>query len=457
MVNYIKLKKGLDIPVAGAPQAWILKSIVSDTVAVKPTDFRALVPRLVVKEGDAVKAGSPLFIDKKRPDIKFTSPVSGTVSEIVRGEKRKLLEVRVKADSQTEYVKFEIPAASALSSEQVIAALLESGLWPLIKQRPYGIVPDPNVAPKAIFISGFDTAPLAPDYDFVLREETANIQAALNALAKITGNIHLGLSAKTHTSTPLNKLTGVQTHIFEGRHPAGNVGVQINNVCPVNKGEVVWTINIQALAIIGRLFTNGICDMQKLVAVAGPRVENPGYIKTIAGVQLSCIADMVNDNVEKLQQGCDVRFVSGNILTGTNVGKEGFLGFYDDSICLLTEGNYHEYFGWAKIFRPKKYSFANTYFSWLTPKKQYRMDTNTNGGVRAFVMTNKYSQVLPMDIYPAYLLKAILAEDIDKMEQLGIYEVVEEDFALCEYIDSSKIEIQEIVSKGIDLMIKEMA
>ncbi len=458
MVNYIKLKKGLDIPVQGAPQAWILKSIVSDTVAVKPTDFRGLVPRLAVKEGDSVKAGSVLFIDKNRPEIKFTSPVSGTVSEIVRGEKRKLLEVRVKADAQTEYQKFELPAISSITGQQVIDVLLESGLWPCIKQRPYGIIPDPKVAPKAIYVSGFDSAPLAPDYDFILREEIEHIQTAINALSKIAGSeIHLGLSAKTCNSSHFQKLTGVQTHVFEGPHPAGNVGIQINHICPINKGDIVWTINIQALAIIGRLFNEGICDMRKTIAVAGPRVTNPGYIKTVAGMHLSYIADMVNDNVEKMQRGCDVRFISGNILTGTNVGKDGYLGFYDDCITLITEGNYYELFGWAKIFRPKKFSFASTYFSWLTPKKKYRMDSNLNGGERAFVMTGKYAQVLPMDIYPAYLLKAILAEDIDKMEQLGIYEVIEEDFALCEYIDSSKIEIQSIISKGIDIMIKEMA
>lgn len=457
MVDYIKLKQGLDIPIDGVPSAQILKSIVSDTVAVKPTDFKGLIPKLTVKEGDSVKAGSPLFVDKKRPDVKFTSPVSGTVSEIVRGEKRKLLEVRVKADPETVYAEFSLPKPENITAEQAISSLLESGLWACIKQRPYGIIPDPAVRPKSVYISGFDTAPLAADYDFILRDELPNIQTAINVLSKITPKIHFGLCAKTHASSPFHKLSGVEFHVFDGPHPAGNVGVQINHVCPINKGDVVWTVNLQMLAIVGRFFNTGKVDMRKTVAIGGPRVSNPGYIRCMSGMCLSSIADMANDNVDKLQRGCPIRYISGNVLTGTNVGKDGYLGFYDDCISLITEGKYFETFGWAKIFRPKKYSFASTYFSWLTPRKKYLMDSNLNGGVRAFVMTNKYAKVFPMNIYPVYLLKAILAEDIDKMEQLGIYEVVEEDFALCEYIDPSKIDIQSIVSKGIDLMIKEMA
>ena len=457
MVDYIKLKQGLDIPIDGVPSAQILKSIVSDTVAVKPTDFKGLIPKLTVKEGDSVKAGSPLFVDKKRPDVKFTSPVSGTVSEIVRGEKRKLLEVRVKADPETVYAEFSLPKPENITAEQAISSLLESGLWACIKQRPYGIIPDPAIRPKSVYISGFDTAPLAADYDFILRDELPNIQTAINVLSKITPKIHFGLCAKTHASSPFHKLSGVEFHVFDGPHPAGNVGVQINHVCPINKGDVVWTVNLQMLAIVGRFFNTGKVDMRKTLAIGGPRVSNPGYIRCMSGMCLNSIADMANDNVDKLQRGCPIRYISGNVLTGTNVGKDGYLGFYDDCISLITEGKYFETFGWAKIFRPKKYSFASTYFSWLTPRKKYLMDSNLNGGVRAFVMTNKYAKVFPMNIYPVYLLKAILAEDIDKMEQLGIYEVVEEDFALCEYIDPSKIDIQSIVSKGIDLMIKEMA
>lgn len=458
MVNYIKLKRGLDIPIEGFPSTQIIKSIVSETVAVKPTDFKGLIPKLMVKEGDSVKAGTVLFIDKKRPEVKFTSPASGTVCEIVRGEKRRLLEVRIKTDSETDYVKFDIPKLDNITDKNVIEILLESGLWPCIIQRPYGIVANPDTLPKAIYISTFDTAPLAADYDYTLREEIETLQTAINVLAKIAPNkIHMGLNAKTHACSPFHKLLNVEFHTFDGPHPAGNVGIQLNHVCPINKGDIVWTINMHHLAFIGRLFRNGIVDMQQTIAVGGPRVSTPGYIKCLAGMPLSEISCLVNDNMTKLQQGCEVRFISGNVLTGKNVGKDGYLGFYDNCITLITEGNYHELFGWAKIIRPKKFSFASTYFSWLTPKKKYKVDSNINGGVRAFVMSDKYSKVLPMDIYPVYLLKAILAQDIEKMEQLGIYEVVEEDFALCEYIDPSKIEIQSIIANGIDTMIKEMA
>ncbi len=458
MVDYIKLRRGLDVPVKGSPNPNITKSVVSSIVAVKPTDFRGVIPKLLVKEGDQVKAGTPVFADKARPEIHFSSPVSGTIKEIIRGEKRKLLEIRILSDGRNESVKYNLPKVESLNKEQVINALLESGLWACIKQRPYGIIPSPDVTPRSIFISGFNSAPLAADMDFSLREDFDNIQAAIIALSKVgVSDINIGLCAKTHASTPFHKLRGVKFYIFDGPHPAGNVGVQINKIQPINKGDVVWTIDMHLLAVIGRLFNNGVCDMSKIVAVGGPRVSNPSYIKCVSGMAMNDITDMVADNTEGLQNGCDVRFVSGNILTGENVGKDGFLGFYDNQITLLTEGNYHELLGWAKVFRANKFSVSRAYFSWLTPKKRYSIDTNLNGGERAFVFSGNYEKVLPMDIYPVYLLKAILAEDIENMEQLGIYEVVEEDFALCEFICPSKIEIQSIISKGIDMMIKEMA
>lgn len=461
MVDYIKLRKGLDIPIEGAPNAQTAKSIVSDTVALKPTDFKGLIPKLVVKEGDTVMAGDPLFVDKTRPQIKFTSPVSGVVSEIVRGEKRKLLEVRVKADSEIKFHKFELPQVESISKEEVINVLLESGLWAGIKQRPYGTIPSPEVMPKEIFISGFNTSPLGADFDYTLRDELTNIQTAINAFAKVLpGKIHFSLNAQTYASTPFHKLQNVQFHKFHGPHPAGNVGVQIHHISPINKGEVVWTIDLNHLAIIGRLFNKGICDYTKTIAVCGPRAKSPCYVKGIVGMPMKGITEFVSEQADPkqgYQKNCPVRFISGDVLTGKNVGNDGYLGFFDSQITLLTEGNYYEGLGWAKIFRPKKFSFSRTYFSWLCPKKQYNMDTNLNGGERAFVVNGNYEKVLPMDIYPVYLLKAILAGDIDKMEQLGIYEVIEEDFALCEYICPSKIEIQSIISDGIDLMLKEMA
>lgn len=461
MADYIKLKKGLDVPMVGAPQPVVKKSVISDVIALKPTDFKNLVPRLLVKEGDVVKAGTPVFADKFRPEIIFASPVSGTVSEIVRGEKRKLLEIRIKSDKQIEYIKYDLPKVEDLSREKIVEALEKSGLWVCLKQRPYGIIPNPEVEPKAIFISGFTSVPAAPDYDFILKDEMDYVQAGINALAKLTkGGVHISLSRANANSTPLHKLSNVQFHTFDGPHPADNVGVQIHHISPVNKGEVVWTVELPLLAAIGKFFKKGIYDMSRTVAVTGPRAMYPCYVKAIAGMSMKDIAEFVAaeaDPKQSYQEGCGVRYISGNVLTGSNVGAEGFLGFYDFQVTLITEGNYYEGLGWAKIFRPKKFSSSRTYFSWLTPKKEYNMDSNYNGGERAFVMNKAYNDVLPMDIYPVYLLKAILAEDIDKMEQLGIYEVIEEDFALCEYICPSKIDIQSIITKGIDIMLKEMA
>lgn len=459
MLQNIRLKRGLDIPIAGSAEPVIRKSIVPDIIAMKPTDFKCLTPKLCVKEGDAVKAGSIVFVDKKRPEIGFASPCSGTVLEIVRGEKRKLLAVLIKSDSETEHIDFGKKDVVRLSKEEIEKALLESGLWPVLVQRPYGIIADPATTPKAIYISGFNSAPLAPDYNFTLKDEAANLQTGVEALKKFTkGNIVVSLRESNYATSPLYKLKDVVYYAFEGPHPAGNVGVQINNINPLAKGDVVWTLNPVSLAAIGRLFNNGVYDVSRLVAVTGMRAKERGYIKTVPGISMKQIAEFADKSETELYNTPSrIRYISGDVLTGENVGEEGYLGFYDNQITLISEGNYHEFLGWAKIARPKKFSLSGSYFSWLTPKKKYDMDTNTNGGRRAFVVSGLYEKVLPMDIYPVYLLKAILAEDIDKMEQLGIYEVIEEDLALCEYVCPSKIDVQSIIAKGIDLMIKEMA
>ncbi len=452
MSEHIRLKKGLDIPIRGEAVQKITKTIVPDIIAVKPTDFRGLIPKLEVKEGDRVKAGSALFCDKMRPEIHFCSPCSGIVESIVRGEKRKLLEVRVKADSNTEYIQFDSVKIGQMGKEQVTQLLLERGLWPCIKQRPYGIVANPADQPKAIFISGMDTAPLAGDMDFILNKKLEYLQTAIDAISKLTkGGIRIGLNAKTYAGSDLHKLKGVIYHTFLGPHPAGNVGVQINCISPINKGEVVWTIDMPLLAAIGKSLTEGKYDMSRVIAITGPRVNEPSYVNGIAGMSMKSVSDYFDKG------DGDVRIVSGNVLTGDNVGIDGYLGFFHNQITAISEGHYCEMFGWAKPFRLKKFSFSHSYWSWLCSKKKYDMDTNINGGVRAFVLSNVYSKVLPMDIYPTYLFKAILAGDIEKMENLGIYEILEEDVALCEYVDPSKIEIQSIVTQGIDLMLKEMA
>ena len=450
MSNNIYLKKGLDLPIAGEAVQQTKKVIVPDIVAVKPTDFRGLVPKLLVREGDKVLAGTPVLADKMSQNILFASPVSGTVAEVVRGEKRKLLEVRIKADAEQEYVDFGVKQVSDMTAEQIKESILTAGLWPAIIQRPYGIIANPEVKPKAIFVSAFNTAPLAADVEFTLKDEFSNIQTAINALNKLTdGGVHLSFNAKNYSGTPFHRLDNVIQHTFEGKHPAGNVGVQIHHISPIRKGETVWTVSMMMLAAIGRLFTTGKYDLRRKIAVTGPMAVNPAYVDALPGISIKSLIDFYDPSL-------NLRHVSGNVLTGTNVGKDGFMGFYDDQVTILEEGDKYEMLGWAKPFRPQLFSASRTYFSWLTPNKKYDMDTNLHGGPRAFVVNDVYGKVLPMELYPVYLLKACLANDTDKMERYGIYEVLEEDLALCEYVCPSKIYIQQIITDGISLMLKEM-
>ena len=411
MSNNIDLKQGLNIPISGTAAQKTRKTIVPDVIAIKPTDFKGLIPRLLVKEGDKVLAGSPVLSDKKNPDILFTSPVSGTVAEIVRGEKRKLLEVRIKADAQQEFVDFGTHKVADMSAADIKSLLLQSGLWPSLIQRPYGILADPALTPKAIFVSAFTTAPLAAVPEFAFKDEIAYIQTGVNVLAKLTdGGVHFSLSSENYSGTPLHKIENVIQHVFSGKY-----------------------------------------DMRRKVAVTGPKAIDPAYVDALPGISMKDLKDFYDNSAN------DLRFVSGDVLTGENVGENGFLGFFDNQVTLLHEGTEREVLGWAKPFRFGKFSSSRTYFSWLCPKKTYDMDTNFNGGPRAFVMSDVYGKVLPMDIFPIYLAKACLAGDIDKMEKFGIYEVLPEDLALCEYVDPSKNDIQAIIQKGIDLMIKEMA
>ncbi len=451
MSKSIYLKKGLNIPISGKAAQETKKVISPDIVAVKPGDFRGLVPKLLVREGDKVLAGSPVLADKMADEVLFASPVSGTVTEIVRGEKRRLLEVRIKADAQQQYHDFGVRRVEELDAEAIKAALLESGLWPALIQRPYGIIAKPQDKPKAIFVSAFNTAPLAADMEYALRDDFSHIQTGINALNKLTdGGVHISFSNANYCGTPFHKLTNVIQHIFDGPHPAGNVGVQIHHICPVRKGEKVWTVSLLMLAAIGKLFATGKYDVRRKIAITGPRAVSPSYVIGYPGIAVKDIAWFYPDHEQ-------LRYISGDVLSGTSVGFDGFLGFYDNQITILKEGREHEMFGWAKPVRPGSYSSSHTYFSWLTPKKQYDMDTNLHGGPRAFVMSDVYGKVLPMDLYPVYLVKACLAQDIEKMEKYGIYEVLPEDFALCEYVCPSKIDIQSIIEDGIALMLKEMA
>lgn len=451
MSNNIDLKKGLDVPIKGAADLKVKKTFVPDVVAIKPSDFRGLAPRLLVREGDKVMAGSPILADKSHPDILVTSPASGTVQSVVRGDKRKLLAVLIKTDERQEWVDFGVKDAASLSADEVREAIMKCGLWPSIMQRPYGIVADPALRPKAIFVSAFNTAPLAADSDFALGEDFAAVQAAVTALSKLTdGGVHVCLSAKAGAASPFCKIEGATLHTVSGKHPAGNVGVQISHISPIMKGDTVWTVSLLMLAAIGKALTTGRLDLTRKVAVTGPAAIDPAYVQTLPGFNMKDIAEFCDTSKE-------LRYVSGDVLTGESVGADGYAGFFANQVTLLHEGREREVLGWAKVVRPKVYSSSRTFLNWLCPKKKYDMDTNLHGGRRAFVVSDVYSKVLPMDIYPIYLIKACVAGDIDKMEQFGIYEVLPWDLALCEYVDPSKNDIQDIISKGIDLMLKEMA
>jgi len=450
MPQVYKIRKGLNISLAGKAEKFFGKVNPSELYAVKPWDFHGLVPKLEVKEGSEVKAGTTLFVDKNQPDICFTSPVSGKVVAINRGERRAILEVVVMADITIEYESLQAGNPFSMSHEEVIKNLLKSGLWPAIKQRPYNIVASPNDTPKSIFVSAFDTAPLAPDYDFVIQGAEADFQVGVNALSRLTaGKVHINVSDEYPASPAYTQARNAQTNYFRGPHPAGNVSVHMQRIDPLNKGEVVWVVSPQDVIAIGRLFTKGIYDASKLIALAGSEVISPRYYRIIGGASIKSLTD---GNVCKSNH----RYISGNPLTGKRVEHSGFIGYYDSQLTVIPEGNHFEFLGWA-LPGFNKYSFSRSFWSWLTPDRNYTIDTNTQGGNRAFVMTGLYERVFPLNIYPMQLLKAIIAEDIDQMERLGIYEVVEEDFALCEFICPSKTEMQTLIRKGLDLMKQEMS
>ena len=424
MANVIKIKKGLDINLKGKASDVLLSGKGSDSYAIVPDHYNGISPKVIAKVGEKVKAGSVLMIDKNRPEIKFVSPVSGEVTAVNRGAKRKVLSIVVKPDAQLEYEEFGKKNVASLKGEEVKDAILNAGMWPFIKQRPYDIVASPADTPRDIFVSAFYSAPLAPNFDFILKGQEADFQTGLDALAKLTaGKVYVGKRQGSSVTAQ-----GVEIVEFEGPHPAGNVGVQINHIKPINKGETVWVVSAADVILIGRLFNKGVADFTRLVAITGSETTERGYVKAIAGCT---VGSLVGGKI--LEGKAHVRIISGDVLTGTKVAKEDYLGAYDNQ------------------------SVSHSFPMWLTGKgKEYTLDARVKGGKRAMIMSNEYDKVFPMDIMPEYLLKAIIAFDIDKMENLGIYEVAPEDFALCEFVDTSKIEIQKIVRQGLDLLYKEM-
>ena len=448
MSKDIRLKKGLNINLKGEADKVYASIPQSDLFSLKPTDFHGLTPKLTVKAGDKVKAGSCIFFDKYNEKVRFSSPVSGEVTDVVRGAKRRILEVKLKADTETKYESFSTLDASA-NREQIIEGLLESGVWPFIRQKPFDIIANPMDTPKAIFISTFNTAPLAPDNDFVLHGLEKEFQTGVDFLKKLTnGKIHLNVDGNTNPSTVFTSCKGVQINKITGAHPAGNVGVQIHHIDPINKGDVVWYLYPQDVLTIARLFSEGKYDVSRIVALTGPQVEKPRYYRTIAGASIKNLLD------ENTLIGDNNRFISGDVLTGEKIEEDGNIGFYDSQLTVIEEGNQQEFLGWIAP-NLDKFSLSKSYFSWLMPSKKYTLNTNYNGEERAYVVTGQYEKVLPMDIYPMQLIKACLIDDIDSMEQLGIYEISPEDVALCEFVCTSKMEVQSIIREGLDLIKKE--
>lgn len=448
MANLIKLRKGLDINLKGKAAAEVVAVKEPGFYALCPDDFTGVTPKVVVKEQEYVMAGGPLFIDKNHPEVQFVSPVSGVVTSVERGARRKVLSITVEAAQEQDYEEFGKEDVSKMDAVSVKAALLKSGMFAFIKQRPYDIVADPTVAPRAIFVSAFDTNPLAPDFELALKGEEANFQTGLDALAKIA-KTYLSISVNQKAAA-LTQAKNVTLTVFDGPHPAGNVGVQINNIAPINKGETVWTIDPQAVIFIGRLFNTGHVDLTRLVAVTGSEVKKPSYCKLKVGALLTNVF-AGNVSTDK-----NLRYISGNVLTGKQITANGFLGAFHSQVTVIPEGDdVHEMLGWI-MPRFDQFSTSHSYFSWLMGNKEYTLDARVKGGERHMIMSNEYDRVLPMDIMPEYLIKAIIAGDIDRMEALGIYEVAPEDFALCEFVCSSKMELQRIVREGLDMLRREM-
>ncbi|WP_299666299.1 Na(+)-translocating NADH-quinone reductase subunit A [uncultured Polaribacter sp.] len=448
MSKDIRIKKGLDIKLVGVAEKITTKSVQSSIYAVKPEDFHGIIPKLIAKQGAEVKAGEALFHSKSDERILFPSPVSGKVTEVIRGERRKVLAIKIVADAIQGFKDFGTKVASTMSAEEVKNHLFAAGCWPFIKQRPFDVVANPNQTPKAIFVSAYASAPLAADLDYTLAGKEAELQAAITAVSKLTeGKVHVSVGA--NSSSALANLSGVEIHKVSGPHPSGNVGTQIAKIDPINKGEVVWVITPQDLVVIGELLLTGKLKLTRTVALTGSHFSKPQYVTAIAG---AAVADVTANNLND----DNTRIISGNVLSGKEVKEDGFLGYYDNQITAIPEGDDYEFFGWNKpIFNKVSTSRALT-FSWLNPKKKYDLNTNTNGEHRAFVVTGAYEEVFPLDIYPMQLLKAFMYKDLDEMEALGGYEVAPEDFALTEFICVSKQPHQKIIREGLDLMREEL-
>jgi Na+-transporting NADH:ubiquinone oxidoreductase subunit A len=448
--DFINLKKGFDINLLGEaqPAKKAIPTREGRVYAVNMSDFvgMAAMPKVLPEIGAQVKAGDPLFFDKTLPEVIYAAPVSGVVLDVVRGDKRAIKSVLIQADTEMVYREHTAPYLGTSTRSEITEFLLQSGAWALMRQRPYDLVANPNLVAKAIFVSTFDTAPLAPNLDYALSGNEAAFAKGLEVLTKLTsGAVHLGLNANTDTPTAYANINvkGVLRHWVKGQHPAGNVGVQIHHINPINAGEAVWYLDVHAVMTIGKLFLEGILDTSKVIAVAGSDVVEPTYLRVHQGIALSDL------NIETKSDAGDLRYVSGDALSGVKIANNGYLGFYDDQITVLQEGNYEELFGWM-VPQKGHPTISRTFPGGFFPDAQYVADTNTNGEKRAFVMTGQYESVLPMDIMPQFLFRAIMSNDLEAMEGLGILELSEEDIAICEYVCTSKQPLQKMLREGLD-------
>lgn len=448
MGKTIRIRQGYDIRLKGKATPTITDVPLSEVVGVKTDDYPQIKPKFIVSQGDTVEAGQCVFIDKLRPELKFTSPVSGEVAEVIFGEKRHPKQIRILPDKQgIRYRDFGTADPSALSREEVIRRMLESGCWNFVRQRPYSMIADPATTPKAIFVSCFDSGPLAPDLSLVIESDRENFNAGLRALTQLCSNLHLSFPANGAGDRVSAGLQGVnaERHNFSGPHPAGNVGIQIHHIDPIRPGEKVWVVDAQDVLVIGRLFTRGQYDATRIVALTGSGVKQPLYYRLLTGHRLSSLA------AGRIHEDRPYRMIQGNVLTGTQAETDDFLSAGVNQLTVIPESGEDEFLGWA-LPGFGKLSLSRSYPSWLSPKKEYDLNTSINGEHRPFVVTGQYERVLPMDILPVHLLKAILAKDIEKMEKLGIHEVSEADFALCEFVCTSKIAVQDIIRDGLRMM-----
>ncbi len=449
MSKDIRIKKGLNINLTGAAEQTTSKAVLSNVYALNLEDFHGVTLKMLVKEGAEVKAGEAIFYNKNIEDMRFVSPVSGELVEIVRGARRRILTLKILADKEQVYQESSAIDVDKVDGESIKTALLQSGCWPFVKQRPYDIVANPDATPKAIFISAYTTAPLAADIDYVLKGKEKELQTAINALSKMTpGNVHVSIG--NSAVSPFTNISGIELHKVSGPHPAGLVGTQINKLNPINKGEVIWTVTPQDLVIIGEFLLTGKFNAERTVALVGSSVKTPKYYTTKIGAEISTFLYASGVNEEKF------RLINGDVLTGSRTSPDGHLGFYNNTVTAIPEGDDYEFFGWNKPVFNKISSTRALTFSWLNKNKKYNLDTNTNGEHRAFVVTGGYEEVFPLDIYPLQLLKACMVKDLDEMEQLGLYEVAPEDFALTEFVCISKQPHQQIIREGLDLMYQEI-